>query len=219
MLQPCSDATNGGVAREGHWPAGMLKLVRSSSPPRDLDLEEKQPALCFINGRGTQFRAIHRRPVHAGVIGSMFLVRDTHALGPWRDNKCLADLDCSQLTTAYNLESESGLFRRLREMHTSMICVQCHTDNLISWEIEVELAIGKRWARVVLRGEKQLIKQLFTIRSPWKRRRTEAEEDLEALLQSFMSGGASKAECCNCPLVTHRPPETHRARVTPYWNW
>jgi hypothetical protein len=179
-------------------------------------LEEKQPALCFINGQGTQFRAIHRRPVHAGIIGGMFLVRDTHALGPWRDNKRSANLDCSQLTTAYNLESESGLFRCLREKHTSTISVQCHTENLISWEIEVEIAIGKRWARAVLHGEKQLIQQLFTIRSPWKRHRTEAEKDLEALLQSFMTGGVSKAECCNCTLVTHRPPETNHAKVTPY---
>ena len=217
-MLPQHPLNDGEVVRSGRWPAGVLKIRKSSSPPRDLDLEEKQPVLCFIHGKKAKFRAIHRRPLHAGLFGGVFLVRDAHVLGPWRDSKHRAQLDIDQLNKAYQAESEDGLFRHLREMHTEQIMVKRHKDCLISWEIEAEMASGKRWARVVLHGEKELTQQqqLFTIQSPWKKSRTLAEQDLKMLLRSFLSGGASDAERCNSTLVTDRPSGTHCIRVTPY---
>ena len=117
----------------------------------------------------------------------MFVVRDGHVLGPYRNDKNVAQQDSAAFLTSFLSDGVDGLFAAAAVAHGH--------DGSVGEEVEVEISSdGLRKARAVLHVRAQDSSAQAGVDGPWRISRTVAECDAKDLRQAWQERGLQGAQ-------------------------
>jgi hypothetical protein len=164
------------------------------------------------------WRANHRSPgqlvrdVEPSSEADSWFTHDVHVLGPPRLEKSQAHADLQGLKIGYRLGGESGMF----EVLLGLSGPHAHMSNIREWSVEVEMSYnGQRRARAscVVHPEVFVSEKIFGI---WRRFRTEAEHDLQLIMDNFVNFGIREARAAPAapgpPQIVYLSPPNPESR-------